>query len=202
MYNVDVLDEQYQYINELVAKTKEGDMDALAELVQYYRPLIFASIKRCLIREPQLIQYREDIEQESYLILNELTNQYDESISLFSYYLLTRLDYRILSRARKFIGKNTSGIGIEETLFSNMPAHWEPLYISDPFNRVGLKEALVNAIEKLSPAQQEAVDLYFYQGLNQQEASVFLNITQASFSKRLQRALLQLKDILPNDFCD
>jgi RNA polymerase sigma factor (sigma-70 family) len=197
-----VLDAQYQYINELVVKTKAGDTDALSELVQYYRPLILASIKRCLIREPKLIEYREDIEQEAYLILNELVQQYDETISLFSYYLLTRLDYRILSRARRFIGKNTSGQGIDETRFSNMPEQWEPIHIVDPFNRVGLQEALTNAIDQLSDAQQEAIDLYFYQGLNQQEAALALNITQASFSKRLNRALLQLREILPDDFCE
>lgn len=197
-----MLDAQYQYINELVAQTKEGDTGALGELAVFYRPLILASIKRCVIREPQLAEYREDIEQEAYLILNELVQQYDETISLFSYYLLTRLDYRILSRARKFIGKNTSGTGIEETLFSSMPPGWEPMYVSDPFNRVGLQEALVKAIEKLSQPQQEAIDLYFYQGLNQQEAAQALGINQASFSKRLNRALAQLKDILPQDFCE
>lgn len=197
-----MLDSQYQYINELVVKTKHGDTDALNELVHYYKPLIYASIKRCLIREPKLIRYREDIEQESYLIINELAQQYDETISLFSYYLLTRLDYRILSRARKLIGKNTSGQGIEETNFSNMPDYWEPSYITDPFNRVGLQESLVNAIQSLSSAQQAAVDLYFYQGLNQEDAAKTLGINQASFSKRLARALQQLKEILPKDFCE
>jgi len=197
-----VLDAQYQYINELVVKTKSGDTQSLEELAQYYRPLILASIKRCVVREPRLQSYREDIEQEAYLILNELVQQYDETISLFSYYLLTRLDYRILSRARRFIGKNTSGQGVEETLFSNMPDHWEPMYVADPFNRLGLQEALTTAIEQLSQPQQEAVDLYFYQGLNQQEAAKALGIGQASFSKRLARALEQLKRVLPNDFCE
>jgi len=197
-----VLDAKYQYINELVAKTKLGDTGALSELVHYYKPLIFASIKRCLIREPRLADYREDIEQEAYLILNELVLQYDETLSLFSYYLLTRLDYWILSRARRFIGKNTSGQGIDELYFSAMSDGWEPSYIADPFNRLGLQESLTNAIDKLSAAQQEAIALYFYQGLNQQEAAQALNINQASFSKRLNRALQQLREILPNDFCE
>lgn len=197
-----MLDSQYQYINELVAKTKLGDTDALNELAHYYKPLIFASIKRCLIREPKLIGYREDIEQEAYLIINELVKQYDETISLFSYYLLTRLDYRILSRARRLIGQNTSGQGVEETHFSSMPEHWEPVHVTDPFNRVGLQEALTSAIQTLSPAQQEAIDLYFYQGLNQQDAASALGINQASFSKRLNRALQHLKNVLPPDFCE
>lgn len=194
-------DVQYQYINELVAKTKLGDMDSLCELVVYYKPLIFASIKRCVIREPKLSEYRDDIEQEVYLILNELVEQYDETISLFSYYLLTRLDYRILSRARKFIGKNTSGHGIDDVSFSNMPDGWEPSYTLDPFNRLGLQESLASAISTLSIAQQDAIDLYFYQRLDQEEAAIVLGINQASFSKRLNRALIQLKKILPSDFC-
>lgn len=197
-----MLDAQYQYINELVSLSKQGDTEALMELVQYYRPLVLASIKRCLIREPRLIAYREDIEQEIYLIIGELVDQYDETVSLFSYYISTKIDYRILARARRLIGKNTSGVGVDEIQFSNMPESWEPTYVSDPFNKVGLQEALIKAIDRLSPRQQEAIDLYFYQGLNQQEAALALGINQASFSKRLNRALAQLKEILPEDFCE
>jgi len=197
-----MLDAQYQFINELVYLSKQGDTEALVELVQYYRPLVLASIKRCIIREPRLQAYREDIEQEIYLIIGELVEQYDETVSLFSYYISTKIDYRILARARKLIGKNTGGAGIEEVPFSIMPESWEPVYITDPFNKVGLQEALIKAIDKLSPRQQEAIDLYFYQGLNQQEAALALGINQASFSKRLNRALAQLKEILPEDFCE
>ncbi len=197
-----MLDAQYQYINQLIVQAKSGDAEALNELVHYYKPLIFASIKRCFIREPRLIEYREDIEQEAYLILHDLVQQYDETLSLFSYYLLTRLDYRILSRSSRFIGKNTNGHGIDEIPFSSMPENWEPVHINDPFNRVGLQESLIDAIDKLSLPQQEAIELYFYRGLNQQEAAKVLNINQASFSKRLARALQQLKEILPDNFCD
>jgi RNA polymerase sigma factor (sigma-70 family) len=59
---------------------------------------------------------------------------------------------------------------------------------------------LHEAINKLNPSQKEAIELYFFQQKDQEEAASILNITQSAFSKRLQRAIASLKDILGKDF--
>jgi RNA polymerase sigma factor (sigma-70 family) len=53
-----------------------------------------------------------------------------------------------------------------------------------------------NALEKLNEKQREAVELYFFEELSQEEAARKIGITQASFSKRLDRALTTLKGII------
>jgi len=55
-------------------------------------------------------------------------------------------------------------------------------------------------LEKLNEKQREAIELYFFDGLDQEEAAIKLNITQSSFSKRLQRGLSNMKEILGDDF--
>jgi len=195
-----MLEEQYAYINELVENAKAGDSEAFKQLATYYRPLILASVKRCIHREPRLINYKEDIENEIYLIFNELVKLYDPNLSYFSYYLLTRLDYWILSRSRRFLNKTASGSGLDVVSFSDMPHDWEPEYVDDPLGRIANKQVLQDALSQLNSKQREAIDLYYYQGLNQEEASAALEITQASFSKRLNRALENLRKILPEDF--
>ena len=64
------------------------------------------------------------------------------------------------------------------------------------------KEYLINeivigeALEKLNEKQKEAITFYFFEELTQEEAALKAGITQASFSKRLDRALKTLKGII------
>ena len=46
-----MIDEHYIYINELVKKIKEDDSSALIELYNFYKPLIFSSISRCVNKD-------------------------------------------------------------------------------------------------------------------------------------------------------
>ena len=71
---------------------------------------------------------------------------------------------------------------------------------SDPFNKIDNVIALHWAMDQLNEKQREAVDLYFFQQLDQEEAAELLGINQSSFSKRLARALERLKELLGQDF--
>ena len=57
---------------------------------------------------------------------------------------------------------------------------------------------IILGLTKLNEKQQEAIQLYFFEELSQEDAAIKAGITQASFSKRLDRALKNLKDILHN----
>ena len=70
----------------------------------------------------------------------------------------------------------------------------------DPFNRLETKIVLDDAIDMLNEKQKEAIKLYFFDNLDQKEAAERLGIRQAAFSKRLTRALENLKTILGDDF--
>jgi RNA polymerase sigma factor (sigma-70 family) len=56
------------------------------------------------------------------------------------------------------------------------------------------------AMQELNEKQREAIDLYFFQELTQEEAAERLGIQQAAFSKRLDRALDKLRAILSDSF--
>ncbi len=70
----------------------------------------------------------------------------------------------------------------------------------DPFERIHDAIVIEEAISKLNTKQQEAVRLYFFEEMGQDEAAKELGITQASFSKRLARALDKLKEHLSESF--
>ena len=71
---------------------------------------------------------------------------------------------------------------------------------NDPFNRLETKIVLDDAIDLLNEKQKEAIHLYFFENLDQNKAAERLGIKQAAFSKRLTRALENLKMILGEDF--
>ena len=72
--------------------------------------------------------------------------------------------------------------------------------VYDPFNRIDDIIVIESALKQLNDKQREAIQLYFFENMEQNEAAKELNITQSSFSKRLQRALVNLKEILGDDF--
>lgn len=190
MYKFYVYEDRYTYINELVVKAKHNDGEALGELYEFYKPLFLCSIQRCLSKENRLIPYKEDIKSECYLVLKKLVDQYDSRLTYFSYFLSTRIDINLFRvSVEKFLdGNSESSENIQESASY------------DPFNRVEITVSLNAALKKLNDKQQEAIKLYFFEQMEQDEAAEYLGITQGSFSKRLQRALVNLKEILGEDF--
>jgi RNA polymerase sigma factor (sigma-70 family) len=55
-------------------------------------------------------------------------------------------------------------------------------------------------MDKLSEKSREVIQVYFFDGLDQKECAETLGITQGAFSKRLSKALEQMKLILGEDF--
>ena len=71
MYKIFVYEDRYEYINELISKVKDNDGSALGELYDFYKPLFICAIQRCIQKELKLSPYREDMLQESLLVLKK-----------------------------------------------------------------------------------------------------------------------------------
>jgi RNA polymerase sigma factor (sigma-70 family) len=55
-------------------------------------------------------------------------------------------------------------------------------------------------MDELNEKSREVIQVYFFDGLDQKECAETLGITQGAFSKRLSKALEQMKLILGEDF--
>ncbi len=55
-------------------------------------------------------------------------------------------------------------------------------------------------MDKLDEKSREVIEVYFFDGLDQKQCAKTLGITQGAFSKRLSKALTQMKSILGEDF--
>jgi DNA-directed RNA polymerase specialized sigma subunit len=87
--------DNFEIINSLVKNAKQGDKKSLFELYAYYKPLLLSSVKRCIQKNSKLASYREDIFKESLFVLEKLIDQYDPSLTYFSYFLSTRIDINL-----------------------------------------------------------------------------------------------------------
>lgn len=184
-----MLEDRYAYINNLIAKIKNGDSESLFELAEFYKPLILTSIKRCIGKDQRLYLHREDMLSESIFVLEKLVKQYDPSLTYFSYFLSTRIDINLIRYSvDKFLDKNDIN---ENYSFEDSP---------DPLSRIEDVITLHEAINKLNDGQKEVINLYFFQQKDQVESAEILKISQSAFSKRLQRAISSLKELLGNDF--
>jgi RNA polymerase sigma factor (sigma-70 family) len=180
-----MIDEHYVYINSLVDNIKDGQNKYLHELFAFYKPLILSAIRRCCNKEKALYSHKEDLINESLFVLKMLVEKYDKDLSYFSYYLSTRIDHALLAHF-----KSVCLSKFEERDYEDVHSSY------DPFDKI-LNEIMIgNALEKLNEKQREAVELYFFEELSQEEAAQKIGITQASFSKRLDRALTTLRGII------
>ena len=183
-------DQNYNEINKLLYKYKAGDDEALFALYEFYKPLFISSVKRIIQKEFRLLPHKQDILSDCIFILRKLIDQYDPSLSYFSYFLSTRVDINLFRYASdKYFPKEES---VEEVEFTEQ--------YDDPFNKIDNVICIHQAFEKLNDKSKEVIQVYFFEQLDQKEASEKLGITQGAFSKRLSKALEQMKNILGKDF--
>jgi RNA polymerase sigma-70 factor (ECF subfamily) len=183
-------DQNYDEINKLLYEYKAGNNEALFALYEFYKPLFISSVKRIIQKEFRLLSHKQDILSDCIFILKKLIDQYDPSLSYFSYFLSTRVDINLFRYAiDKYFPK-------EEILQDD---HF-PEESQDPFNKIDNVICIHQAMGNLPEKSKEVIQVYFFDGLDQKECAQALGITQGAFSKRLSKALEQMKLMLGEDF--
>ena len=180
----------YDEINKLLYKYKAGNESALFDLYEFYKPLFISSVKRIVQKESRLSSHREDILSDCIFVLRKLIDQYDPKLSYFSYFLSTRIDINLFRYATdKYFPK-------EEILDDDYFLEES----QDPFNKIDNVICIHEAMKQLNDKSREVIQVYFFEGLDQKECAESIGITQGAFSKRLSKALEQMKLILGEDF--
>jgi len=187
----------FELINNLVEKAKNDDKKALEDLIDFYKPLLSAAVRKCIYTDANLSRYKEDLRSIANFEFIKLVQSYDISRSFFSYYISNRLYPSISKAAKTLVEKNENDQPIE-VLFCEMPVLWDP-ETTDPFGKIELQIIMMQALNKLDPKLKEAITLTFYQQLSQEEACAQIGVTQSAFSKRLKKAISELKKIINNN---
>jgi len=174
---------------ELMQGIQQGDPDALSELYDRYNGIIKALILRVIHNEAEA----DDLLQEIFM---EIWNQAKN----FSAQKGKPLGWMVtLARRRAIDGlrKKQAYARAEERLQSEteqQPEAWVHNTTETEISRGDTRELIRKVIDSLPLAQQEAVELAFFQGMSQREIAAKTNTPLGTVKTRLELGLKKIYD--------
>jgi RNA polymerase sigma factor (sigma-70 family) len=182
-----MLSNDYIHIDHLVERVKQGEYDALHELCDFYKPFIASSASR-VCNKYKTVE-KDDLISESVFILKELCKIYDKDKSFFSYFLETRMQSYMIAKVKSKYCENVTIIPLSEH------DSYEPCENCTFFeDHTELRDEIDNLPDKM----QQIIEMVYFKQLTQDECAVILNISQAAVSKRLKKAIENLREKLEN----
>jgi RNA polymerase sigma-70 factor (ECF subfamily) len=174
---------------ELMQGIQKGDPEALSQLYDRYNGIIKALILRVIHNEAEA----DDLLQEIFM---EIWNQAKN----FSAHRGKPLGWMVtLARRRAIDGlrKKQAYSRAEERLKGEpeqQPEAWVHNTTETEINLGDTRQLIRKVIDSLPPAQQEAVDLAFFQGMSQREIAAKTNTPLGTVKTRLELGLKKIYD--------
>jgi RNA polymerase sigma-70 factor, ECF subfamily len=171
---------------QLLERVGRGDAAALAALYDRYRSMAFALASR-ITSDPQLA---EDVVQEAFLGVWRNAARYSASRASVRTWTLAIVHHRAIDalRRRRPVTELPDGEAPPPSLV--MPDVWQE--VAGRLDRA----AIGRALDSLSPAQREALELAYYGGLTQQEIASRTGTPLGTVKSRVRLALLALRELL------
>lgn len=182
----------------LVARARQGDNRAFAELVKHYEAKIFRLAQH-------ITQNREDAEdvlQETFLKAYEHLDQFQGNSKFYTWIVRIGVNQALMKLRRRRTDKSVS---LDETIDTGEDtvvrevAAWD----EDPeqqFSREELGEILESAIQSLAPTYRSVFLLRDVDDLSTEETAEALGLSVPAVKSRLLRARLQLREKLTRHF--
>lgn len=170
---------------------KMGDTVALGELMKFYTPQIEKTCHEFCSRNSFYSPIREDLISESRMLIGEAVKQHGEEDGPFTYFLIRFIKNRLATIANRHRPRR-------EIIDDEMVAATQE-FAEDPCDVLAgewFREQMWDVVCSLPLKQRQAIVLYYYEGFNQRNAARLLGINQPSFSKRLKRALVSMREAL------
>jgi RNA polymerase sigma-70 factor (ECF subfamily) len=171
---------------QLLERVGRGDAAALAALYDRYRSMAFALASR-ITSDAQLA---EDVVQEAFLGVWRNAARYSASRASVRTWTLAIVHHRAIDalRRRRPVSELPEGEAPPPSLV--MPDVWQE--VAGRLDRA----AIGRALDSLSPAQREALELAYYGGLTQQEIASRTGTPLGTVKSRVRLALLALRELL------
>ncbi len=181
----------YKIIDELLEKSREGDINSKVELLNKLRPLIISSINKYY---PNSRDY-EDLIQDGNIVIIECINNYDISKGVyFLGYVKIMLKYNYLQnhKIKHMISLNTPvGDDNENEMIDLLQSgDLEPLesLIVDEYN-----ENVRNSLSVLAPRQKQIIFLFYIERLSIGVIAKNLNISYRTVVNTKTKAIDKLR---------
>jgi RNA polymerase sigma-70 factor (ECF subfamily) len=182
----------------LVARAREGDVQAFEKLVKQYDRQVF----RIAQHITQNREDAEDVVQDAFLKAYEKLDQFQGNSKFYTWLVRIAVNESLMRLRRRRTGKMVSIDEDVETDEGSMPrdlADWSP----DPEQLYGqseLAEILRKTIQGLPPGFRIVFVLRDVEGLSTEETAETLGLSVPAVKSRLLRARLQLRERLSRYF--
>jgi RNA polymerase sigma-70 factor (ECF subfamily) len=175
----------------LLARVAKGDHQAFSQLYDHSSTLLFTLAVRILGNHEEAAELLQDV----YLEVWRKVSRYDVGRGTPIAWLITLTKSRAIDRlrARTARGHHTTG-SVEAGTATQLPDEGP-----SPFETKAdqeLRTAVITAVAGLPQAQQQAIELAYYEGLSHTEIASRLNQPLGTVKTRIKLGMSKLREVL------
>jgi RNA polymerase sigma-70 factor (ECF subfamily) len=177
---------------ELVAKLRAGEADALTVLFERHSALVFRVARRILRNESEA----EDTVQQVFLDLFRSVAKFDPAKGTFKVWLLMYAYHRALNHLRSLRASRYYEFEeLEEGLRNYTTVEKKRPF---PFQATEAAHLIREALEQIQPRQREVIELVYYEGYTAEEIAQRTGDSAHSVRHNLYRGMKKAHSILTN----
>lgn len=175
---------------ELIERIRARDQDALALLYDRYARPVY-SLALHILHDRRAA---EDVVQDAFLTLWQRPETYISERGAFGPWILRVARNRAIDllrrRSRETFHDDDRGAPFEERIVDPDPEPGDQIWTHTVADRMRA------ALEELTPAQREVIELAYFRGMTQSQMSAHLDVPLGTIKTRVRTALRRLADIL------
>jgi RNA polymerase sigma-70 factor (ECF subfamily) len=176
---------------ELLVQVATGDSQAFSVLYDHTCSVLFTLAMRILNNRDEASELLQDV----YVEVWRKATAFDSRRGSPLGWMITLTRSRAIDRLRAAAAR---GANVTDSIHDK-PVDELPSYAPDPLERRSLEEfrtRVVNAVMELPTAQQEAIELAFYEGLTHTEIATRLNKPVGTIKTRIKLGMNKLRHAL------
>ncbi len=182
----------------LVAKARQGGVEAFTQLVNRYEGNIFR-LARHITQNPE---DAEDVLQETFLKAYEHLDEFQGNSKFYTWLVRIAVNQSLMKLRKR---KTDASVSLDDPFDTGEETLTREIAVWDPnpelsYSREELRDILERAIESLPPTFRAVFALRDIEGLSTEETAAMLNLSIPAVKSRLLRARLRLREKLTRVF--
>ncbi|HKK44806.1 MAG TPA: sigma-70 family RNA polymerase sigma factor [Balneolaceae bacterium] len=175
----------------LMRRIKQRDADALEELYDLYKRLLFGMVVSIVKKREE----SEDVLQEIFVKIWNKADSFNEERGNVYSWIVTLARNKAIDRIRSkgYKTQQKQSVSIHEPLFTLETDKHDPMETTIFSDRA---ELVKKALGEIPAEQSEVIKIAYYRGMTQSEIAEYLDIPLGTVKTRTRQGMIKLKRIL------